>query len=274
MKSSLVSRVLTGVVAIPLVLGLLYLAHRFSLTWLVGILLSAVALVAGWEYLGLVERLGIHPPRELLLGATPLFLLLAGMWEGTYALVLGWAVAYLTVIYSFFRRGHLEGFLTSLVSIFGFIYIPGLLSFFYLLFRQDLFLAYHFLFIVWGYDTGAFFVGTLFGKHQLLPRISLAKTWEGVLGGLALAVVGAALYPRFLGDLGHWAPHIVALGVLVGAFVQLGDLFESLLKRAAGVKDSGNIFPGHGGMLDRIDGLLASIPVYYFYVRFIIGLLQ
>lgn len=273
MKTALMKRVLTGVVAIPLVLGVLYLADRFSLPWLVGLLLSAVAVAAGWEYLGLVERLGVHPPRELLLGATPLFLLLAGMWEGTYALVLGWAVAYLTVIYSFFRRGHLEGFLTSLVSIFGFIYIPGLLSFFYLLFRQDLFLAYHFLFIVWGYDTGAFFAGTFFGKHQLLPRISLAKTWEGVAGGLILAVVGAALCPHFWGDLGHWAPHIVAMGVLVGAFVQLGDLFESLLKRAAGVKDSGNIFPGHGGMLDRIDGLLASIPVYYFYVRFIVGLL-
>ncbi|MCD6541405.1 phosphatidate cytidylyltransferase [Candidatus Bipolaricaulota bacterium] len=273
MKSSLVDRVLTGVVAIPLVLGLFYLAHRFSLPWLVGILLSAVALVAGWEYLELVERLGICPPRELLLGATPLYLLLAGLWEGTYALVLGWGVAYLTVIYSFFRRGYREGFLTSLASIFGFIYIPGLLSFFYLLFRADLFLVYHFLFIVWGYDTGAFFAGTLFGKHQLLPRISLAKTWEGVVGGLILATVGAALYPRFLGDLGHWAPHILALGVSVGAFVQLGDLFESLLKRAAGVKDSGRIFPGHGGMLDRIDGILASIPVYYFYVRFILGLL-
>ncbi len=268
------NRVLTGVIAVPLVLGLPYLAHRYSLLWLVGLLLSGVALVAGWEYLSLVERLGVHPPRELLLAATPLYLFLAGLWEGMYALVLGWGVAYLTVIYSFFRRGHREGFLTSLASIFGFIYIPGLLSFFYLLFREDIFLVFHFLFIVWGYDTGAFFAGTLFGKHQLLPRISLAKTWEGVIGGLLLAVGGALIYPKFWHDLGRWIPHIAALGIVVGAFVQLGDLFESLLKRAAGVKDSGRIFPGHGGMLDRIDGILAAIPVYYFYFRFILGMLS
>lgn len=273
MSSSLCRRLITGFTAIPAVLGLLYLAHRFSLPWLLGLLLSGVALVAGWEYVGLVERLGIHPPRELLLAATPLYLFLAGLWEGVYALVIGWSVAYLTVIYSFFRRGHREGFLTSLASIFGFIYIPGLLSFFYPLFRQDLFLVYHFLFIVWGYDSGAFFAGSLLGRHRLLPRISLAKTWEGAMGGALLAMVGAAIYPGFWGDLPRWAPHIVALGVTVGAFVQLGDLFESLLKRAAGVKDSGRIFPGHGGMLDRIDGILAAIPVYYFYMRFIAGLL-
>ncbi len=274
MSAPVSKRLLTAAISIPLVLVLLFVAHRYGLVWLVGIVLSTVGLIAGWEYLNLVERLGVRPPRELLLAAIPLYLFLAGMWEGNYALVLGWAVAYLTVIYSFFRRGHREGFLTSLVSIFGFIYIPGLLSFIYLLFRADLFLVYQFLFMVWAYDSGAFFVGSLFGRHQLLPRISLAKTWEGVAGGLALAVVAAAIYPRFWGDFWKWLPHVFALGIITGAFVQLGDLFESLLKRAAGVKDSGNIFPGHGGMLDRIDGLLAALPVYYFYVRFILGLLR
>ncbi len=266
-------RVLTAAATVPLVLGVLYLSHRYHQIWVVSLLLSAVGVAAGWEYVRLVERLGVSPPKELLLWATPLYLTLAAFWED-FALVIGWGVAYLTVIYSFFRRGHVEGFLTSLVSIFGFIYIPGLLSFIYPLFRADLFMVYHFLFMVWAYDTGAYLVGSLFGKHRLIPRISLAKTWEGVAGGAFLAIVAAALYPGFWGDFCGWLPHIIAIGIAVAAFVQLGDLFESLLKRAAGVKDSGRILPGHGGMLDRIDGLLAAIPVYYFYMRFILGLLS
>lgn len=266
-------RILTAAATIPLVLGILYLSHRYGQIWIVSLFLSAVGVAASWEYVRLVERLRVSPPKELLLWATPLYLTLAAFWED-FALVIGWGVAYLTVIYSFFRRGHVEGFLTSLVSIFGFIYIPGLLSFIYPLFRADLFLVYHFLFMVWAYDTGAYFVGSLFGKHHLIPRISLAKTWEGVAGGTFLTVIAAGIYPRFWGSFWSWLPHIIAMGIAVAAFVQLGDLFESLLKRAARVKDSGRILPGHGGMLDRIDGLLAAIPVYYFYVRFILGLLE
>jgi phosphatidate cytidylyltransferase len=266
-------RLMSAGIAIPLVLVVFWLADRYSLDWLAGLLIATTGTIAGWEYLGLVARLGIPLPRELFLGATPIYLMLAVLWNGRYAMVVGWAVVYLIVIYSFSRKGYREGFLASLAGIFGFLYIPVLLSFLYLIYRGGFWYLVQFLFIVWGYDTGAYFVGSLLGRHRLLPRISLAKTWEGVAGGLALAIAGAMICPPFWrGATPVWL-HLVILGIWVGSFVQLGDLFESLLKRAAGVKDAGRIFPGHGGVLDRIDGLLASIPIYFFYLHFVLKLI-
>ncbi len=269
---SLGYRLLTAFVAIPLVLGVFWVAEQYGMDWLVGVLVSLVGLIAGWEYLYLVGRLGIPLPRELFLAAIPAFLMLAVLWDGRYALVVGWGVVYLIVVYSFFRRGPREGFFASLAGIFGFLYIPVLLSFVYLLYRGGFPYLVQFFLIVWGYDTGAYFVGSRLGRHRLLPRISLAKTWEGVVGGLALAVAGAAVCVPFWKDLLHWLPHMVVLGLWVGSFAQLGDLFESLLKRAAEVKDAGRLLPGHGGILDRIDGLLAALPIYYFYMHFVLGL--
>jgi phosphatidate cytidylyltransferase len=113
-------------------------------------------------------------------------------------------------------------------------------------------------------DTLAFFVGHAVGKRALAPSISPGKTMEGALGGLAGGVLGA-LAVRALG-LPQLPPlHAVFLGVVVAAFGIAGDLFESLLKRWAGVKDSGRLFPGHGGMLDRLDSLLFGAPVLYYY---------
>lgn len=264
-------RLLTAVVAIPLVLGIFWVAERYGMDWLVGVLMATVGMVAAGEYLYLAGRLGIPLPRELLLGATPVFLMLAVLWDGRYALVVGWGVAYLIVVYSFFRRGPREGFFVSLAGIFGFLYIPCLLSFVYLVYRGGFWYLVQFFLIVWGYDTGAYFVGSLIGRHQLLPRISLAKTWEGVAGGLVFAAFGALVCPPLWEELPRYLPHMLALGVGVGAFVQLGDLFESLLKRAAGVKDAGRLLPGHGGILDRIDGLLAALPIYFFYMHFLLG---
>ncbi len=269
----LAKRLLTAVVAIPSVLFVFWLCDRYRVDWGVCLFLSAVTMTAGWEYLGLVANLGIPLPKELFMFAIPAYLMLLVPWRGEYAIVLAAGVIYLIVFYSFSRRGAREGFFSSLAGIFGFFYLPVTIGFVYLLYKAGFPYIAHFLFIVWGYDSGAYLLGSLLGRHQLLPRISLAKTWEGVAGGLILATVGAALLPAFWSEFLHWVPHIVALGVFVGAFCQLGDLFESLLKRAAGVKDTGHLLPGHGGMLDRVDGLLAAAPVYFFYLRYILGLI-
>lgn len=119
--------------------------------------------------------------------------------------------------------------------------------------------------LVWGADVGAYFSGKAFGKNKLAPHISPGKTWEGVLGGIVLSVSATMLLVNMVPSLQQsaipaWIWLILAL-FLAGLSV-VGDLFESILKRNAGMKDSGAIFPGHGGLLDRIDALIAAIPVF------------
>lgn len=121
------------------------------------------------------------------------------------------------------------------------------------------------LFILWASDTGAYFAGTFFGKRKLFERISPKKSWEGFLGGAALAMVFVFGLSRFLHSLalGQWV--VVGLLIIVGG--TFGDLIESLLKRSIEIKDSGDSLPGHGGFLDRFDGLLISAPFIVAYLE-------
>lgn len=115
--------------------------------------------------------------------------------------------------------------------------------------------------LTWAADTGAYFSGRFLGRHKLAPRVSPGKTWEGAAGGVALATVAAALGGWWLGDGGTPAAWAL-LGAVVAAISILGDLTISMFKRSAGLKDAGHLFPGHGGILDRLDSLLAAAPVY------------
>jgi phosphatidate cytidylyltransferase len=118
----------------------------------------------------------------------------------------------------------------------------------------------------WGGDTGAYFAGRAFGRRKLFPRISPAKTWEGFVGGL-FASIAAALVVRALALPQLAVGHALVLGVLGGVGGPVGDLVESMLKRAWGVKDSGKLLPGHGGMLDRVDALMVNAPIVLLYAR-------
>lgn len=118
--------------------------------------------------------------------------------------------------------------------------------------------------LAWLSDTGAYFAGKFFGKHKLYPKLSPKKTIEGSLGGLAGSVVGALIACTFLiKDLP--LVHGIILALVAGALGQAGDLFESLLKRSTGVKDSGRVLPGHGGLLDRVDALMFTASVTFLY---------
>ncbi len=118
--------------------------------------------------------------------------------------------------------------------------------------------------IVWSGDTGAYFAGRSFGKHKLAPRMSPNKTWEGAIGGIVASLIGASIVRSIYGDSFLSWNLIVPSAIFGGIFGQLGDLTESTFKRFAEVKDSGKIFPGHGGFLDRVDGLLFAAPVIWF----------
>ncbi len=165
---------------------------------------------------------------------------------------------------------HREGAFTSWVwTIAGILYVGWLLSYLVAL-RLDagrawLFLA---LFATFGSDTAAFFVGRALGRHKLAPCISPGKTWEGAAAGLVGAVIISLLFtlptPLQL-PLGY--RQAILMGVLVSILGQLGDLVESLLKRNTGVKESGSMMPGHGGVLDRMDSVVfAGITVYFYYI--------
>lgn len=128
-----------------------------------------------------------------------------------------------------------------------------------------------FLFI-WLYDTGAFCVGMLLGKHRLFERISPKKSWEGVIGGVAVCIAGAYITNYYFNEF-FQVPELniwVGLSVVVAVFATFGDLVESLIKRTVGVKDSGNILPGHGGILDRIDSLLLVAPAVLIYMMLVV----
>ncbi|MCS6896691.1 MAG: phosphatidate cytidylyltransferase [Nitrospira sp.] len=126
--------------------------------------------------------------------------------------------------------------------------------------------------VTWAADTGAYYVGTLCGKHPLAPSVSPKKTVEGAIGGLALAESAATLaHFWFVPELP--LTDALVLGLLLTVAGLFGDLWESFIKRRAGVKDSGTILPGHGGMLDRLDSLLFTAPTFYYYVTHLRGLL-
>ena len=152
-------------------------------------------------------------------------------------------------------------------SIFVPCYIAFPLSILALIFRYpngNLWVLFVFV-VVFAGDTGAFYFGRLLGNHRLMPSVSPGKTWEGAVGGAICAVLA-----------GHWYLHILRIGkigisatlllLVVAVVAQLGDLAESFLKRTQGKKDSGYLLPGHGGILDRIDGLLFAIPLFYLYL--------
>lgn len=118
--------------------------------------------------------------------------------------------------------------------------------------------------LVWANDVFAYLVGSTIGKHKLYPKLSPKKTWEGSLGGFVFTLLFAWLFSLVAGnlDVNHW----LLLGVIIAVAANLGDLAESLLKRNAGVKDSGTLFPGHGGVLDRFDAVLFATPFVFFYL--------
>jgi phosphatidate cytidylyltransferase len=163
------------------------------------------------------------------------------------------------------------------MGVLGFLYcglFPGLAVRFLLQYQQNqqdrgAIWLFGLMAIVFTGDTLAYIFGRAIGRHKLLEAVSPKKTIEGAIGGLiGSALAGAVLGIFFLPDRPLWA--IVLTALTTGAFAQVGDLFESLLKRVAEVKDSGTMMPGHGGILDRVDGLLFAAPVYYVLARFLV----
>lgn len=178
----------------------------------------------------------------------------------------------------FFSRSNTAGILAISTTLFGLMYVPWLLNFiqkinfFPGLGEAGRLYVLYFVLVTKFSDTGAYVVGSLCGRHKLIPRVSPAKTWEGFAGALVISTGTSLLVAHLAGARlpGMTLLHALVLGLLLGGAAVLGDLIESLFKREAGVKDSGRLFPGIGGVLDLLDSLLFNAPIMYLYLRHVL----
>ncbi|MGC2637616.1 MAG: CDP-archaeol synthase [Acidobacteriaceae bacterium] len=261
-------RILTAVVLVPVVLLLIFYSPTQPLPLMGAIFV--VAVLAMWEYLGLADAMGAKTPRIVVV--IGLAALLATIFRRSDLLepVLGIVSLVLFVICAF--RSPVNRVLPDAAySILGLIYIGLPMGMLYLL--STSLLLFLFL-VVWSGDVAALYVGRAFGRWKLAPTLSPNKTWEGSLASIAGSVlvvllliwVSGMLVARnieaisYPGSMVRW----IGLAVLVNIGAQVGDLLESAIKRGAGVKDSGHLLPGHGGMLDRIDALLLAAPLLWY----------
>jgi phosphatidate cytidylyltransferase len=293
------TRVITALILGPVVLAVALLGEP----WM-SLLLGAVAFLALVEVISLLDAGGYQPPQVLGIGLgmalTASFLVsinsaviggpLAGLLQALDqpGLVTSTAIAAMLLLAaaSFTRSDAATGYVSWSMTMFGILYIGLLLPTIALVGHLapvdgssttpvgvfDLHSGTAWLLmlilVVWGYDTGAYLVGRQVGRTRLLEHISPAKTVEGLAGGLVLATVAAGVGALLIG-LDPWHPLLI--GPLVGIVAQVGDLSESMLKRAAGRKDSGGLIPGHGGILDRIDSFLFAAPVLAGYALLVAG---
>ena len=291
----LLKRIATAVVLIPIVLGIILRAPIPVLAVVTGIL----ALLTIHEFLKLTESYGVKPLRTLTFVFCGLFFVLLAFNVGNekpllstavFVYCLGFAAAIVPFVFltrAMQNEDLSTGYPAAAASVFAFTYIALPMGMLVQLRQQwaGAFYLLYLLFVVWAGDIFAYFVGKAMGRHLMSPRISPKKTWEGAVASLLASVgVGWLLFShaeRISSALlsvgliarrdGLWGLEVPAMGpvllltVILNVAAQLGDLVESLIKRGAGVKDSGAILPGHGGMLDRVDALLFAAPVLWYY---------
>lgn len=282
---NLITRAVTGVIFVAVLVGcILYSMYSFC------ILFAIVSAAAVWEYTLLINKIpGVHINSLLSTVASAclflaVFAFACNMGGGGVFLPYVLLIMYMLIAELYLKRPH--PLLNWAYTMLGQMYIALPLSLLSLLavqhesgeaFYVPVYPLAVFIFI-WCSDTGAYCAGSLFGKHKLFERVSPHKTWEGSVGGGLLAVIVAVIlffliHQPFMGkmeaegaalELAEW----IGLALVVVVSGTWGDLVESLLKRQLGVKDSGNILPGHGGILDRFDSSLMAIPasVIYLYI--------
>ena len=249
-------RVLTAVILIPFVVYVVLAANY----WVFFAVLAAVASLCYREYSAIAAGYGYGSPGPLGYGAGLLLL----VWQNDAWLLLT-GVAIVSLILVMRAKNLAQSLPRTALMLAGILYIFGAWKCSIPLRQQDPRWLMYALLVNWAGDIGAYYVGQRFGRRKLAPRISPAKSWEGAAAAVVSSTLIGGLYLiRVLG-----VSALAAIGLTVAASVagQLGDLAESAMKRGAGVKDSGSILPGHGGLLDRVDGTLFTLPLIYAYLK-------
>ncbi|MCF6775473.1 phosphatidate cytidylyltransferase [Thiotrichales bacterium 19X7-9] len=257
-------RIITGVV---LAILALWAILSFSLH-VFGIVICIVLLLVSLEWVTAFLSAKAWYKRVAYVVLTLIFAYLIWMYPQSHQIILAvsvlwWLVA--LIIIRLYSAGVIKKIHVVAKFFMGFLVIlPAWVAIIILKRDNSLFLIFVILAVALA-DSGAYFVGRFCGKHKLAPVISPKKTWEGLAGGIFFSVIGSVIFAlalRFDSVMEYFL--LIVLGVLVVFFALFGDLFESMIKREVGIKDSGNILPGHGGLLDRLDSLFVALPLFVF----------
>ncbi|MBQ9242459.1 MAG: phosphatidate cytidylyltransferase [Proteobacteria bacterium] len=276
--SNLGLRVISTVVLLPLLLALIVWGNH----WMWASFLLVAACLGGWEFMKITNGQESGVTRGVSVGLSLIPAVAAYLVAGSGApfsgewswLVLGGACA-VTVwgafLFNCFRPREISRASNVITGTLGCAAYVGVLFLFLALYKRDLgesanAWVFTLMAMTWLSDTGAYFTGRALGKHKMAPVLSPKKSIEGAVGGFVSALI-AAFAAKFIvfGHLSVW--QVILLAVVSNFLAQTGDLSESLLKRSFGVKDSGNVIPGHGGVLDRVDALIFSAPWVYIFAR-------
>lgn len=271
------------------ILAAMFSGHRFIADGVFAILVAFLALTGLMEFYGLARTRGL--PCFKVSGVIGGVLLMCG----TFAHLHGWlGISNGPARVNDFETGFLILFVLGLclrqllshdnsaglsaiaITLLGLMYVPWLLNFmqkinFFPGVEGKYFLLYFILLTKFS-DMGAYAVGSLIGRHKMVPRISPGKTWEGFAGAVLVSTGASVVYVHFLGNhlMGMNLFHAVVLGIVLSTTAVVGDLIESLFKRECGAKDSGHVLPGIGGILDLLDSLLFNAPIMYLYLRHVL----
>lgn len=270
MNNNTTVRILVSVLTIPLILGLTILGGYYFLAFVLGI-----GLLAYFEFVAISQKKEASPFRRLG------FISVAAVICNAYFHFLDFQSLIVLVVLStvllelFHNKG--SAIFNIGTTFLGVLYLGMFLStlvelreYFQSDYRLGGYLVISLFASIWLCDSAAFFGGISLGKHKLFERVSPKKSWEGAIFGFVFAVI-AMLVARWLVLPVFTITDALIIGVIVGTIGQMGDLAESLLKRDAGVKDSSNLIPGHGGVFDRFDSLIAVAPVVYLYLKFFVN---
>jgi phosphatidate cytidylyltransferase len=260
-------RVITSIIAVPILLALLF----FQNPWFpIGV--TVVALFAGFEFYRIVREMGVKPNTYLSLFVILLLTIAPFCPVSQLKPVILTLAVIVTLVWQIITTRNSNAFSDWVWTVTGIVYVGWTISFW----NELTLISNGYAWILWTIatvifcDVAAFFVGRSIGKHRMAAIISPNKTWEGAVGGI-FGSIAASVITGFIVSLPVPWWQMVLAGIVISILAQFGDLAESLLKRNARVKDSGSLLPGHGGVLDRIDSFILIGAIVYYYASFITG---
>ena len=255
------TRIITGVIALPFVIAIVFAGGPW---FLIGV--GLVSLLSGWEFDRMMKAGGYHTTPLIILGLIALLLLEGYRSDLNLELIISF-VLLASLVWQLFQSNTTMATADWALNLAGGLYIGWAMAHAVALrqLHEGLYWVWLALIATWCADTLAYLVGRTWGRHKLWPRHSPKKTWEGFFGGLMGGLLGAVVVTAIASSYSWtWA---IPIGLLIPVVGLFGDLSISMMKRHVGVKDSSNLLPGHGGVLDRLDSLLfVSVVVYYYAV--------